>query len=253
MFKYGAITLQPKDSSLCNAESDQKQLFTRRKRSIYKFIPIFFVLFSFLICYAITVSLSFTNIININNTTSAAEIKSTYLYITRHGEKIKDSLPSLSTMGVIRSNCLVNYFRNFPFGIPIIIYAELSRSQRAVMTATPLSIQLDIPIFSIRDELIHYIKRNIQNNKDGIILSIMEHNDIVILAQALGCTTCKSWNYDHTSNITNNSMYNTVWIFHFVNAELMSFYTTSYDINNTNNSKSICNNTSYVLRQMGYK
>jgi hypothetical protein len=169
------------------------------------------------------------------------EMYSTYLYITRHGEKITDSIPGLSIQGIIRSNCMVNYFRNFPLGIPNIIYAESSKSQRAIITATPLSIELDIPILVTRNKLLYSIQHNIKHNTDKIILAIMEHWDIVKLARDMGCTQCKSWSYNPTTGRDNNKIYNIVWILHLNNNKVISFHTTYYNVNNS------CNNISYSL------
>lgn len=141
--------------------------------------------------------------------------KTQWIYIIRHCEKGKDSDMGLSRTGVEHSNCLIDYFKNFPEGMPEVAHSETSRTERSIHTLIPVQIELGIPLYSywrsnkIKKE-VHSIKSSLE--RYNRIVVAWEHHTIPELATALGCTVCNSWNENPLLHKMNDDLYNVTWV-----------------------------------------
>jgi hypothetical protein len=146
-----------------------------------------------------------------------------YVYIIRHCEKYKNKDMGLSKQGIIHSNYLVDYFKNFTYGAPKVIYAETSRTERSIDTGIPLSIELHIPMFNYwRSNDITNVANIVMNNLNIYqhVLIIWEHHYIPLLATKLGCKTCTSWNKNPTSYKTDDTLYYMTWILKYTSNDV---------------------------------
>lgn len=123
-----------------------------------------------------------------------------YLYIIRTSTDNFD--------GIKRNVCLVNYFKNFPYGNPNIGYeyiGNVSMETSPIYTLELMNYVNNIPIHWKNDYDITEIKQDFDNNFDNgkKILIAWNYDGIPKLMKLLGCKKC---------NITDNSQFDIVWI-----------------------------------------
>lgn len=135
---------------------------------------------------------------------------------------IRKSTNDYDLHGLTRNICLVDYFKKFPYGYPDIGYEYVKDlSMDPTYTSPIYTLEL------IRDKSFipgigdHHITIHYQNKIDGIkydfengrnVLVAWDYEKIPELAKLLGCKNCESWNINPISNITDESLFDVVWV-----------------------------------------
>jgi phosphohistidine phosphatase SixA len=179
-----------------------------------------------IICLISIISVSLIGLVSASN--------QKYVYIMRHAEKDFDAEMGLNDVGVKHANCLADYyFGPFPLGSPEYGMAKSSRTIRPIETLDIIANKLNISTVnctkneSVKDVAKNVLKTLVDHNN---VLLVWENNIIPQLATTLGCTTCKSWNYNPMAKKHNPHFFNSTWVLTFP-------YRTDYKLRNVKDYK----------------
>jgi len=145
--------------------------------------------------------------------------KYNYIYLIRHSEKVSKDNFGLSPIGVTHSNCLINYFKNFPLGIPKYSITKMSNNERPIQTANIISNKLNIENLKLPQD--YELKQDAKiileklAEYENILVVWQHHLHIPTLANILGCQTCNSWSSNPTSEITDGKLFNNTWVMRY--------------------------------------
>jgi hypothetical protein len=162
------------------------------------------------------------------------------IIIIRHGEKSPKDMINLSKRGIIRSECLIDYFIHpkGPYNSPDIIYAQKQAiyfsSKRSYETVIPLARALNKTIITKYykqeiKELINDIVHNPDYEQKTILIS-WEHMAIVEIAREIGCKFIRSWSNNPTKKFNIEDEYSKTWIFDFNNDQITFTSIKQFDI-----------------------
>lgn len=142
-----------------------------------------------------------------------------YIFIIRHGEKNFDAEMGLNEVGFKHANCLADYyFGSFPLGTPEYGMAKSSRTIRPIETLDIIADKLNISTINCtKNEAITDVAKSVLKNlrEYNNILLVWENNIIPKLATALGCTTCRAWNYNPMAKKHDAHLFNSTWVLTF--------------------------------------
>jgi phosphohistidine phosphatase SixA len=158
------------------------------------------------------------NIVISNQSTQSTQSNqlNKYIYLVRHGEKDYDAEMRLSVIGFKHANCLADYyFGSFPLGKPQYGMAKTSKTIRSIETLDIIAEKMNISTVNCRkNESVKVVAKSVLKNLEiyDNVLLVWENNIIPLLATQLGCTKCKSWNYNPTAKKHDVHLFNSTWV-----------------------------------------